>query len=238
VRAAALVLAALTLTACESSQQKSARIEKVAKREARQRAASRPLAQRGLSITRESKLVRVGATAVLHSSEGAAAVVSLRNVSATALRDVPIEITVKDAHGATIYTNDTPGLATTLVSVPLLPAHSTSTWIDDQVQTSGVPASVSARVGEGERVSAGIPHLAIEGAHLAEGGAEGSVVNRSSIGQRELVIYAVASRAGTIVAAGRAVIPVAAAGTSTHFQVIFIGDPRGAKLQISVAGAA
>jgi len=227
------MLAVLTLTACESSQEKSAKLEKVAKREAKLRAAQLPLAQRVLSITRESKLVKVSATAVLHSSEGAAALVSLRNVSATALRDVPIEITVKDPHGATIYKNDAPGLATALVSVPLLPAHATSTWIDDQVQASGVPASVSARVGEGEQVTAAIPHLVIEGARLGEGEAEGSVVNRSTVSQRELVLYALARRAGAIVAAGRAVIPQATAGTSTHFQVFFIGNPQGGHLEVN-----
>lgn len=238
MRAAALVLAALALTACESSQEKSAKLEKVAKREAKEAAARRPLAQRGLSITRESKIVKVTATAVLHSSEGAAALVTVRNASATAMRDIPIEITVRDAHGASIYTNDTPGLAAALVSVPLLPAHATSTWVDDQVQASGVPASVTARIGEGERTTAAIPRLTIEGAHLAEGQAEGSVVNHSTVGQRELVLYAIARRGGTIVAAGRAVVPFVAAGTSTHFQVLFIGDPRGAQLEVSAPASA
>lgn len=227
------MLAALALTGCESSQEKSAKLEKVAKRQAGQAAARRPLAQRGLSITRASKLVKVSATAVLHSSEGAAAIVTLRNVSATALRDVPIEITVKDAHGATLYTNAAPGLASALVSVPLLAAHATTTWIDDQVQTSAIPVSVSARVGEGERVTAAIPHLTIAAVHLAEGEAEGSVVNHSQISQRELVLYALARRAGTIVAAGRAVVPFSAAGSSTHFQVFFIGNAQGARLEVS-----
>jgi hypothetical protein len=196
------------------------------------------LARRALSITRPSTLVRVTATAVLHSSEGTAAAVTVRNLSGTALRDVPIEIAVKDAHGATIYTNDTPGLAAALVSVPLLPAHATSTWVDDQVQASGTPASVSAEVGEGERVTEAIPPIAVEGAHLSEGEVEGSVVNHSRVSQRELVVYAVARRAGTIVAAGRAVVPQAEAGSTTHFQAFLIGSAHGAQLEVSVAGAA
>jgi hypothetical protein len=224
------MLAALALSACESSQEKSAQLEKVAKREAAKRG---PLARGGLSITRDSTIVRVSATTVLHSSEGAAAVVTLHNLSAATLRNIPIEITVKDAHSATLYSNNTPGLANSLVSVPLLPAHATSTWIDDQVQASGVPASVSARVGEGERVASAIPRLAIEGAHLTEGEAEGSVVNSSTVSQRELVLYAIARRGNAIVAAGRAIVPEATAGSSTHFQVFFIGNAQGAQLEVS-----
>jgi hypothetical protein len=179
----------------------------------------------------------VSATAVLHSSEGTAAVVTLHNMTSTTLRDIPILITVRDASGAAIYSNDTPGLASALVAVPLLPAHGTTTWIDDQVQAAGAPASVSTKVGEGEPVTGAIPRLDVEGAHLAQGTsgieAEGKLVNSSSVSQRELVLYAIARRAGRIVAAGRALIPQAEAGTSTRFQVFFIGNPIGAQLEVS-----
>ena len=236
MRWAALALVALALTGCETTADKSAKLERAAKQHERHGGGG--LAQRGLAISRQSTRLRVSAAAVLHSSEGAAAVVTLRNRSATPLRDVPIEITVRDAHGASIYTNDVPGLATALVSVPLLPAHATTTWIDDQIQpTGGTPASVTAKVGEGLPATGAIPKLSIEGAHLFEDptsgpSAEGSVVNHSPVSQQELVVYALALRAGRIVAAGRAVLPQAPAGAFTHFQVYFIGDPRGAQLQL------
>ncbi len=238
MRVAALVLAALALTACESSQEENAKLERIAKREAAEAKRHGTVAPRGLSITRQSTRVRVIATAVLHSSEGTAAVVTLLNVSGMTLRDIPIEITVRDASGAAIYTNDTPGLATALVSVPLLAAHGTVTWIDDQVQAASVPASVSARIGEGERVTRAVPRLRIEAAHLAADStsgveAEGKLVNSSAVSQRELVVYATARRAGRIVAAGRALIPQAEPGTSANFQVFFIGDPKGAQLEVS-----
>ena len=232
------MLAALALTGCETTAEKSAKLERIAKQQAAEASQRTPPAQRGLSIARQSTKVRVSATAVLHSSEGTAAVVTLHNLSATALRDVPIEITVRDASGAAIYTNNAPGLATALVAVPLLQAHATTSWIDDQVQAAGAPASVSAKIGEGEPVTVAIPQLGIDGARLVEDPtsgpeAEGSVVNRSALSQRELVIYAIARRAGKIVAAGRAVVPQAGAGTSTHFQVFFIGNPQGARLEVS-----
>jgi hypothetical protein len=239
VRRAALVLAALALTGCETSAEKSAKLERVAKHEAAEAKRRRTLAQQGLSITRESTKVTVAATATLHSSEGTAAVVTLRNLTATALRDVPIQVSVKNVGGATIYTNRTSGLAAALLSVPLVPAHGSTTWIDDQVQATGA-TSVSARVGEGEAVSAAIPQIAIERTHLVDNEtsgfeAEGVLANHSTVSQRELVVYATASRRGKVVAAGRAVIPEAAAGASTRFQVFFIGSPQAAQLKLSAA---
>ncbi len=230
MRRAALVLVALALTGCETSQEKSAKLEKEAKR----RPGHGALAQKGLSIDRESAYVKVVQTSVVHDSEGSAAVVTLRNTSARALRDVPIAITVRDSSRSTLYANSAPGLARSLVSVPLLAAHGQVVWIDDQVQAAGTPASVSAKVGEGAAATGAIPRISIQGAHLAETeGAEGTVVNHSQVTQTELVVYAVARRAGKIVAAGRAVVPQLPPDTPTRFQVFFIGDPHGAQLAFS-----
>jgi hypothetical protein len=233
VRRAALVLAVLAITGCESNQERSAKLEKAAKQREGEAAQRRQLAQRALTITRESDKVKVTATAIVRGSEGAAAVVTLRNVSATALRDIPIQITVRDARGASIYTNAIPGLSPTLLSAALIPAHGAMTWIDDQVQGTGTPVSVSAKVGEGAPVTGAIPKLSVEGAHLAEAQAEGNLVNHSGVSQQELVIYGVARRGGKIVAAGRALLPADSSGTSTPFQIFFVGNPRGAQLGIT-----
>jgi hypothetical protein len=229
---AALVLLALALAACESNQERSAKLEKAAKLHEGEAAKRRALAQRALTITRASSKVKVTATAVVHDSEGAAAVVTLRNVSDTSLRDVPIEITVRNAHGASVYSNAVPGLSPTLASIALIPAHGIETWIDDQVQATSTPTSVSAKVGEGAPVAGTIPRLTVEGARLSEAQAEGNLVDRSAIAQQEVVVDAVARRAGRIVAAGRAVLANAPAGASTPFQIFFVGDPAGAQLEV------
>lgn len=238
---AALALLALGLTGCETTAQKSARLERVAKEQAKTAAHSAP-AWRGVSIARQSTRVKVLLTSVLHSTEGNAVVLTLRNVSATSLRDVPVGITVSDAKGAHIYTNHVPGLTTALVSAPLLRAHSTTIWIDDQIDTTGIPTRVSAKIGEGTPVAASaIPKLSVEGARLSEatsggGTVEGSLVNRSTIPQHEVVVGGVARRAGKIVAAGRAVLSQTAGGeAATHFQLYLIGDPRGARLEFSAS---
>jgi hypothetical protein len=238
VRWPALVLVGLALTGCETTAEKSAQLERAAKRAQAGALGAGVSPARGLSITRKSTRIRVGRATILHDSEGTAAAITLDNVSTTPLRNVPIAITVRDAGGSPLYTNDAAGLAPALVSAPLLPAHGSLTWIDDQVQAAGVPASVTATVGEGERVTGAIPALAVQGVHFSEDqtsglNVEGSVLNRSHIGQRELVVYCSALRGGKIVAAGRALVPLAAAGAATRFQIYFVGDPRGAQLKLS-----
>jgi hypothetical protein len=233
VRRAALVLVALALTGCETTAEKSAKLEKEAERQP----GHGQLKAKGLSIAHESTAVKVVEAVVVHSSEGSAAAVTLHNLSARALANVPIAITVRDASGATLYTNGAAGLARTLVSLTLLAPHAELTWVDDQVQGSGTPVSVSAKVGEGAPAGHGIPSIALQGAHeVQEGGGtvvDGNVANHSSVAQKELVVYAAARRGGRIVAAGRAIVPQLGAGATSPFQVFLIGDASGAQLQLS-----
>jgi hypothetical protein len=233
VRLVALALVALALTACESNQERSAKLERTADLHKGEATRRRALAEQALTITRLSTRVKVATTTVVSSHEGAAAIVSLRNISNASLRDVPIQITVRDAHGASVYRNHIAGLSAPLLAVALIPAHTTVTWIDDQVQASGKPVSVSAQVGEGTPVTGAVPTLTVAGAHLSEGQVEGNVINHSAIAQQELVVDAVARHAGRIVAAGRAVIAEDPAGSSTPFQIFLVGNPIGAQLEFS-----
>jgi len=231
-RSVALALAALalalTLSGCETTQEESAKLEKTAKHFA--------LAHRGLTITRASTQVHVSAATVLHSSEGAAAAVTVTNTSSHALHSVPIAITVRSSGGQTVYQNNAPGLEAGLTSISSLPAHGTVTWVDDQVPTAGVPASVSAIVGEAQSAGGPEPRIEVQGLHLAEaatGEASGTVRNRSGTTQQHLVVYMTARRGGGILAAGRAVLGEVAAGASVPFQAFLVGVPAGAKLEAS-----
>lgn len=231
----ALALLALALSGCESSQEKSAQLE----REAQKNGSAHGSTQQGLKITHPSTKVKVLATGVVRGSETDAVVVVLHNTSASTLRDVPVAITVRDSRGATVYSNDVPGLASTLVEVQLLAPHATLSWIDDQVQASGgVPSSVAARIGEAPTGTGTPPPVSVSGTHVVEeaGSAaalEGNVVNSSQVPQQELVVYAVARQGGRVVAAGRAVLPQLPAARPTHFQLFFVGSPKGAKLEVS-----
>lgn len=221
-------LMAVSFCGCETTQEKSAALERQAKHTT--------LAQRGVSVSRENPSVRVLGSAVVHSSVGTAVAVALRNTSGHTLADAPIELTVRDGKGSVLYQNNTPGLQASLTQVPLLEPGKTMIWVDDQVQVAGTPASASALVGEGKAAST-TPTLAVTSARSSTVGAEasesGSVANRSGVSQTNLVVYAIARRAGKIVAAGRAVLPEVEAGTSVPFQIYFVGNPRGAQIEVS-----
>lgn len=230
MRLAALLLAALALCGCETSAEESAKLEKAAK----VRAAHEHLVQKGLQISQPSRYVEVLSASLIDGTEGSAAVVTLHNSSARALRDIPIAIEVRSPSGTRLYSNAIGGVAHSLVSVPLLAPHGDLVWVDDQVKGEVSNASVSARVGEGSAATGSIPSISVEGAHLSEAeAAEGTVLDRSSTAQTELVVFAVARRAGRVVAAGRAVLARVASGQPTHFQLFFIGDASGAQLSFS-----
>jgi hypothetical protein len=235
---ATVALAALALAGCESSQEKNAKLEKGAKRIEAAAIAKGAAAERARRITHPSAKVAVTGVTLLHATEGLATVVTLHNKSATALREVPVKVTVSDAAGHQLYTNATPGQSAPLVSVAYIPAHGTLHWIDDQIPPQSGATRASALAGEAPAAGGRAPVLSVQGAHAIEdpssgAGAEGQVVNHSAVTQRELVVYAVAERAGKIVAAGRAVLPQAAAEASARFQLFFIGEPHGAHLVVT-----
>ncbi len=228
---AALTAAALavSLSGCETTAEKSAKLEKAAHHTR--------LAEKGLTIARASGDVRVLSATIVHGHEGNAAVVLLHNASARTLRAVPIAITVKDAHGTTIFQNNAAGLEPALTSLGSLAGHGRATWIDDQILASGTPASVSAIVGEAPSASGPPPRIEVHGVHASEEGgtpgAAGTVHNESSVTQQNLVVYVLARRGGQVVAAGRAVLPEVGAGASLPFQAFLQGSPSGARLEAS-----
>jgi hypothetical protein len=232
VRRISLALLALALAGCESTQEKSAKLKAQAKHLA--------LATTGLQITRTSTQVTVLGTIALAGSEGDAVAVTLRNRSSRALHDVPIAVTVADAGGRTLYENNAPGLEAALIAVPSIAPHQTITWVDDQLPKSGAPARSSARVGEALSSAATLPALSISGVQRTEdptngSGASATLANSSTLAQRNLLVYAVARRGGRIVAVGRAVLPEVPARGSAPLQVYFVGEPRGASLELEAS---
>jgi hypothetical protein len=231
VRAAILsvvvVTAALALTGCETTAEKSAALERTAHHS--------HLAERGLSITKQSADVRVLGAVLVHGAEGAAAVVTVRNDTAHAYKDVPIAIMVKDAHGSTLFQNNAPGLETALTSLGSLPAHGEATWVDDQVPATGDPASVTAIAGEAPIANGTLSRIEVTDVHPSEESgtatAAGTVRNRSNVAQQSLVVYVLARRAGRIVAAGRAILAEVTPGAAVPFQAFLVGSPHGAQLQ-------
>jgi hypothetical protein len=227
-----LLLATAMLTAgCESTQEKSARLAAQAKDLAKP--------EEGLKITEESKVVEVGATAVLRDQNGAAAVVELRNTGNEPLAAVPVAIDVLGPGKKSLFRNDVGGTEPSLVSAALLRPSETMFWVHDQVVVSEQPKSVRAAVGaDAKPVPGEIPEIAIDGVKLEDDptsgtAAVGTVENRSEIEQRQLVIYAVARDGERIVAGGRGQVPRLKPGAKAPFAVYFIGDPRAGDLTLA-----
>jgi len=227
---ALLLLAALALSACQTTAEKSAELRRKAKRVS--------VTERGLSIAKESRQVSVLQASVVSSAEGAAVAVKLRNRSAGALREVPIAITVKAANGHVLFQNNGGGLERALIAVPSIGPRETIVWVDDQIPPGGAPASASARVGEAPSAAAPLPKLAVTDVRVSEDPANGLVAtgtvrNRSKLTQTSLVLYGTASRGNRIVAAGRQIMPELAAGASSSVEIALLGDAGGAKPQIA-----
>jgi hypothetical protein len=230
-RLAMVLVVAVALSACQTTQELSAQRAKTAKK---------LVNQKGLTVSRENPNIAVGATAVLQDKNGIAAVVELRNTGKAAQAGLPVSIAVTDAAGKPLYRNDVAGLEDSLVSMPLLTEGEDAFWVNNQVSATGKPAKVQARIGAAKgKVPAQVPRFAISSVTLDSDSdgvfAKGTIVNRSKVAQRRLTIFCVARKGGKIVAAGRAILDaLAPAGAKpTRFTVFFIGNPKGAKLSFS-----
>lgn len=230
--AGVLALACLALAGCETTQEKSAALEKAAKSKAVARNAT------GLRITAVSPTIKALTATALHSSEGTAVAVELINGSGAA-REVPLLVSVAEGSRAGAYTNSAPGLARSLTSLSYVPAHGRAVWVDDQVQLAGTPGRVTAKVGGAKPARTSPPAIAILSHKLETepGGGQavtGTVANRSHVDQHELVIYALAKKSGRVLAAGRSVLALLGAGATGRFQIFLLGgSASGAQLTLS-----
>ena len=223
-----VLVAAVALSACQTTQELSRERAKTAKK---------LVAEKGLSIGKANPDVKVGTTAVLQDANGIAAVVELRNSGGGAQAKLPVAISVTDAHGKPLYRNNLAGLEDSLVSMALLDRGQDAFWVNNQVTATGKPAKVSAVVGMAKgKLPAKVPSLSISGVHLSSDSgsviAKGTITNKSKIAQKRVTIFCVARRGSRIVAAGRAIVDAVppAGGRPTPFTVFFIGNPKGAKL--------
>ncbi len=216
----------LPLAGCESTQDKSRRLEKQA---------GKLKEEKGLKITERSKDVRITDTDVVFDPEvGAAAIVELENTSRKVLAGVPIAIDMIDGKGASLFRNDTPGIEPALVSASVLEPGQRLVWVNDQIQVATAPKKVKAIVGAQRAAPPPkVPELRVSEPELIEDpvsglASTGYVKNASSIEQRQVIIFGVARKGGRVVAAGRSGIKRIKPGRRGRYKIFWIGDPRGA----------
>lgn len=232
VAACLAVFAVAALTACQSTQSRSAELE--------EQGATKLLSGAGVEIEKESTAVKATSTTLLTDANGSAVVVGLHNSSDQNLVNVPILIDVRDRKGRSVYTNDIPGIEPALAAVPYIPAGGDVDWINDQVLASGEPKSVKVKVGaSSDSYSGPLPEIdvsapQIEGDPVSGLEATGDVVNKTGKDHDRLLLYAIGSKGGKIVAAGRGAIDHLKPGTKPlHYSVFFIGDPSGADIEVT-----
>lgn len=227
----ATTLPLLLLAGCTSTQEKAERLAAEGQE---------AFTEKGLSVKRVNPDVKVVERAVVTDRNGTAAVVVLRNRAKRAQVGLPVAIDVRGANKRSVFRNDAAGLEPSLTTVPVITPGRTVAWVNDQVTASARPSAVQARVGISEkRAPRAIPVLRLSGVRVRSEGAigiaaTGRVRNESKVEQRDLVLYGVARKGERIVAAGRGQIRRVRPGARASFRMFFIGDPRGADLDISV----
>ncbi len=220
------VLCTAALPACESTQDKAAKLRKQG---------AKAFSEKGLSVERKSKSVEIRGRTVLSDPNGTAAVVELENRTSKTLRGVPIAIDVTDGRKS-LFKNDDPGLEPSLVSIPVIRPRERVAWVNDQVFAKS-PEAVKVKVGTERGTARSAPEMKVSKPELIPDpvsglAAEGKVTNPSRILQKKLVLYAVAHKSGKVVAAGAGGIEKLRPGKSAGYQIFFIGDPKGASITI------
>lgn len=226
-------LAAVGLSACQSTKDKSAELEA--------QGGTQLLSEEGLVIKHRNPDVKVTSTAVLSGSEGSnAVVVDVHNDSGENLTEVPILIEVTNTKGKPFYANDIPGIEPALAAIPYIPAHGDAEWVNDQVLGVGKPKAVKVTVGTGGGTYSGeapdieVSQPTLKGDPVSGISATGDVVNKTGKDQRRLLIYVVARRGSEVVAAGRGAIEhLKPERKKLKYTVFFVGDPSGAELKLS-----
>jgi hypothetical protein len=220
----------VSVSACESTEQESAKIG----REGQRLVAS----QGALKLGAVNHSVRVSEVTLLSSGGRTAVAVRLTGTSTHPQANVPLLVKVTGAHGKLLYTNDGAGLDASLQRVALLAPGHEEWWVNDQVLASQTPTAASAHAGTGTIPrSAAIPEIAVRSVSLGQQAGlpvlSGTIVSRSAKTQSKVPVFAVAVRGGRIVAAGRAVAESLPARTPTPFQIFLIGNPAGASVKVS-----
>jgi hypothetical protein len=225
---------AVGASACESTEQESARLG----HEGKHLLAS----QSALRLGGTNPYVHVSNVTVLSASGRTAVAVRLIAAGSHPQLDVPVLLDVLGAGGKPLYSNATGGLEASLQRMGLLRPGRGAWWVDDQVLTTQSATAAHVRVGRGtDHPSGPLPAISASvGRTTEQAGLDvlnGSLVNHSGGTVKKVPVFAVATRAGRVTAAGRALVPELS-GDSTApvpFQIFLVGNPAGANIQLTVA---
>jgi hypothetical protein len=214
----------VTVAACESTEQESAKL-------GRENAAAAST-EKTVKFGAVDRSVKVADVTLLTGTGTGAVAAKLTSSSSHAAAGLPLDLEITGADGKLLYTNQTAGLEAALQELPLLPAHDSVWWVDDQVPPLPKGSHVKLRVGKPKANAAakralstsGVKSSVQSGVSLVKGRVKGSSAGGADV-------FVVALKAGKPVAAGRAL--VAKLHGSESFQA-FLAGKTGGSVQIHV----
>ena len=214
----------VTASACESTEQESAKL-------GRENAAAS--AEKTVKFGAVDHSVKVADVTLLTGTGTGAVAAKLTSTSSRAAAGLPLDLEITSANGKLLYTNQTAGLEAALQELPLLPAHDSVWWVDDQVPPLPKGSQVKLRVGKPKADAAvkralstsGVKSSVQSGVSLVKGRVKGSSAGGADV-------FIVVLKAGKPVAAGRALV-VKLHGSET-FQAFLAGKTDGGSVQIHV----
>lgn len=224
---AAAAPVAVLLTGCVSTQTVASRARLVD---------ARTIVSQGTTeVTRANPSVSVGVPVVIRDPAGTAIVVALANDSARTLPDLPISVGVRTGSGRELYLNRSANLDYFESHIATIGPHAATAWVF--MTTAPVPRGRPfATVGFSQQhpaLSGSLPSVAASlRTALAGRKLELSIVDRSTIPQYDVPIYALALRDGREVAAGTTSITHLGTDGRTTTSITLLGSPRYSALRL------
>jgi hypothetical protein len=222
----------VALAGCVSTQTKNARLVIENERAIDSQAA--------VHVTRRNPQVAVTGVHLVRVSDGAAVTVSLRNLAAHPLSDLPISVGIGGRRGARYYLNRRANLDYVDTHISALGAGATTTWVLLLRHSKFPRGRLFADVGFAHTPTS-TPDAALPSIEVAMVGAqtpgslEITLENRSSVPQSRLPVYAVAIRAGRYVGAGEATIAQLSGSAHRTLRLRLLGTSTGATVQLFAA---
>jgi len=227
-----IVLGALVLTAltgCETTQQKSARIEV---QDDRVLAAQQPV-----RVVRADSEISVLGVAIVRGSGHVAIAVRLRNDGARPLSDLPISVGVRTRSGRTTYLNGTANLPYFETHIGAVAPGTPTTWVFTGRGAAAPAGAPFALVGAPAFTVAGTPatlpdiSAALDTARAGDD-VSATITNHSGIPQYTLAVYASARAGGRVLAAGQAAVAQLDPGASATVAIPLVGDRGASSVQL------
>jgi hypothetical protein len=228
----ATVPVAALLSGCVTTQQVAARARLV---DARIRASQGPL-----EVTATNPEVRVAGLSLVRAPHGTAVVAELRNVSTHPLTDLPVLVGIRTRTGRRISLNHAANTDYLDTHVVAIAAGETVTWVFTSRRRLTAAGTPFVDVGTSQLSESEVTHLpqiTVKPAAIASTPTAHtlslSVANLSGIPQSSLPVYAVATRRGRVLGAGRATVSYLGTHGVGHVRLSLLGSQSSAAVRLS-----